>query len=124
MKLGEKDAQMPMIGNCLLKERCLVLKILLLTEELCHAVLDWANGGALGLHPSDVEAMFLECLLQPLCFPILECHLWHSMILGIRVAHWYYCPSVSIASLHWTCSCQRCTTHLAPGMCGQMTDQK
>ena len=65
VKLREEDAQMSLSSEDLLKEGCLVSKILLLAEKAGHAaafVLDRANRGALGPQPSHVEATFFKLM--------------------------------------------------------------
>ena len=95
VKLREEDAQMSLSSEDLLKEGCLVSKILLLAEKAGHAaafILDQANGGALGPQPSHVEATFFKCLLQPLRFTVFESHLLQqSTIAWVRVADRYHC---------------------------------
>ncbi|SRR6266702_697511 len=95
MKLRKENTQMPSSSDGLLKEGHLVLKVILLAEEVSHAaafILNWANGGALGPQPSNIEATLLKCLLKPFWLTILECHfLLQSTITWVRVVHRDYC---------------------------------
>ena len=91
MKFRKENTQMPSRIEGLLKEGSLMLKVILFAEETSHAaafIFNWANRGALGLHPSNIEATLLKCLLQPLGFTIFESQfLGQPLILWLRVVH-------------------------------------
>jgi hypothetical protein len=66
-------------------------EIVLLTEEPGHAtiiILEWADWGALHVHPVNVEPPLLKHLLQALWHTCLGCHfLWFSMALDTGIIY-------------------------------------
>jgi hypothetical protein len=70
MKLGEECADMPPLLDFLLKEGFLQLEVILLAQKSCHAtvsIFERANGTAFCTHASNVEAVFLQHLLEAFC---------------------------------------------------------
>ena len=77
MELGKENTNMTMHTDFLFKEQDLVSEIILLAEELGHAtiiVLKRADWGAFQTHPTKVEPLLLDHLLQALWLTCLSCH--------------------------------------------------
>ncbi len=75
-----------------LEHQDLVGKIILLAENPCHAtiiIFPRADWGAFSTHACDVEALFLESLLQALLLACLSRHLLSlSTEFWIRISVW------------------------------------
>jgi len=92
MKLGEECTDMPSLFKFLLKERFLQPEVILLAQKSCHAtvsIFERANGTAFCTHASNIEATFLQHLLEAFCGTSLGDHLLCLPVeLGIWIIHW------------------------------------
>ena len=92
MKLGEECADMPSLFDFLLKKGFLQPEVILLAQKLCHAtvsIFKRANGTAFCTYASNVEAMFLQHLLEAFCGTGLGGHLLCLPTdLGVWIVYW------------------------------------
>jgi len=79
----------------LFQERFLLAEVVLLAEKAGHAtflILEVTNWGAFCRHPSNIESMFLQDLLEAFCLASVCCHfLWLPTKVSMHVIHWNDC---------------------------------
>src|SRR6266851_8919764 len=130
MEFWKENTNMSTHVNFLFEEQYLELEIVLLTEEPGHAtiiILKWADWGALHVHPTNVEPLLLERLLQALWHACLGCHfLRFPIALDTGIIHGDH--SVLLLSLFPPIALVhiKCTKGIWPkqSVCGQMVKQE